>query len=107
MRNNTHRPFPDPLVPHGPNSSLSQAYAVNPPRHLAPTVGPAVVLARVKIRTGNLLGTGERVMSGLMQRSGSQHLLFDNTGRLRQAPSIPPIGFRIIFGTVDVLFAVA
>src|SRR3954470_986822 len=46
-------------------------------------------------------------MSGVMYRSGSQHLLLDNTGRLRYEPLIPPIGFRITFSTIDVLFAVA
>jgi hypothetical protein len=69
-------------------------------------MGPAVALAGVKIRTGNIITTGERVLSGLMLRSGSRHLIFDNTGRLRQGP-IPAIGYRISFGAVNVLFAVA
>ena len=84
---------------------MSQAYAVTPPRHLAPTVGPAVALAGVFIRTGNLLKTGERVLSGLMQRFGSQHLVFDNAGCFGQGP-MPAIGNHFTFGTFDVYVAI-
>src|SRR4051794_17213366 len=100
MHSPVHRPIPKPPAHNGPNSSLSLGMCCSPRRHLASTMGPVVALARVKIRTGNLLNTSQRVMSGVMYRSGSQHLLLDNTGHLLQAPSIPPIGFRITFGTI-------
>ena len=106
MRSLAHRSFPEPPAHNGPNSSLSQAYDVIPPRHLAPTVGPAVALAGVFIRTGNLLKTGERVLSGLMQRFGSQHQVFDNEGYFGQGP-MPAIGNHFTFGTFDVYVAIA
>src|SRR4051812_46231543 len=59
------------------------ASAVPPPRQLAPTVGPAAVLAGVVIRTGNFLNTGERVVSGLVQRLGLCDDVRDNAGSFR------------------------
>src|SRR3954462_5859491 len=59
------------------------AYAVPPPRQLAPTVGPAAVLAGVVIRTGNFVNTGERVVSGLVQRLGLCDYVRDNAGSFR------------------------
>src|SRR4051812_32502604 len=57
--------------------------AVPPPRQLAPTVGPAAVLAGVVIRTGNFINTGERVVSGLVQRFGLCDYVRDNAGSFR------------------------
>src|SRR3954470_9860625 len=59
------------------------ASAVPPPRQLAPTVGPAAVLAGVVIRTGNFINTGERVVSGLVQRFGLCDYVRDNAGSFR------------------------
>ena len=69
-------------------------------------MGPAVALAGVFIRTGNLLNTGERVLSGLMQRFDSQYLVFDNAGCFSQGP-MPAIGNHFTFGTFDVYVAIA
>src|SRR3954466_5416986 len=60
------------------------AFAVPPPRKLAPTVGPAVVLAGVKILTGNFVHTGERVVSGLVQRFDIWDYVSDNAGSFRR-----------------------
>ena len=46
---------------------------------MAPTVGLAA-LAGVKIRTGNFIGTGERIISGLVQRFGALDYVSDNVG---------------------------
>src|SRR3954463_5090238 len=59
------------------------ASAVPPPRQLAPTVGQAAVLAGVVIRTGNFINTGERVVSGLVQRFGLCDYVSDNAGSFR------------------------
>src|SRR3954466_12292871 len=59
------------------------ASAVPPPRQLVPTVGPAAVLAGVVIRTGNFVNTGERVVSGLVQRLGLCDYVRDNAGSFR------------------------
>ena len=59
------------------------ASAVPPPRQLAPTVGPAAVLAGVKIQTGNFIHTGERVVSGLVQRFDLCDYVSDNAGSFR------------------------
>src|SRR3954466_7882871 len=59
------------------------ASAVPPPRQLAPTMGPAVVLAGVMIRTGNFINTGERVVSGLVQRFGLCDYVSDNAGSFK------------------------
>src|SRR4051812_41684470 len=65
------------------------ASVVSPPRQLAPTVGPAAVLAGVKIRTGNFMHTGERVVSGLVQRFDIWDYVSDNASSFRsRAP--PP-----------------
>ena len=106
MRSFASHPLPEPPAHNGPNLSLSQAYVVTPPRHLAPTVGPAVVLAGVNIRMGNLLKTGERVLSGLMQRFGSLHFVFDNAGCFGQGPN-PSVGNLITFGQFDIYVAIA
>src|SRR3954465_5791562 len=57
--------------------------AVPPPRQLAPTVGPAAVLAGVMIRTGNFINTGERVVSGLVRRLDLCDYVSDNAGSFR------------------------
>ena len=69
-------------------------------------MGPAVALAGVIIRTGNLLKTGERVLSGLMQRFGSLHFVSDNAGCFGQGPN-PSVGNLITFGQFDVYVAIA
>src|SRR3954471_11992773 len=74
------------------------ASAVPPPRQLAPTMGPAPVLAGVKIRTGNFIHTGERVVSGLVQRFDLWDYVSDNAGSFRKkAP--PRNGVSINLGT--------
>src|SRR3954470_18881715 len=60
------------------------ASAVPPPRQLAPTVGPAAVLAGVKIRTGNFIHTGEHVVSGLVQRFDLCDYVSDDAGSFRR-----------------------
>ena len=65
-----------------------------------------MALAGVSIQTGNLLNTGERVLSGLMQRSGSQYLVFDNAGCFSQGP-MPAIGNHFTFGAFDIYVAIA
>src|SRR3954463_1471485 len=85
-------PSPDPQRTSGPYSSHPGASAVTPPRQLATTVGHGAALAGVFIRTGNLIGTGERVVSGLVQRLGALRFVSDNagcfgTGRFRAAAS--------------------
>src|SRR4051812_9673829 len=60
------------------------ASAVPPPRHLALTVGPAAVLDGVKVRTGNYIDTGERVVSGLVQRFDIWDYVSDNAGNFRR-----------------------
>ena len=64
------------------------ASAVPPPQQSAPTVGPTAVLAGVMIRTGNFIKTGERVVSGLVQRSGLCDYVSDNAGSLRRAGGV-------------------
>ena len=82
------------------------ASAVLPPRQLAPNVGPAVALAGVFIRTGNFLKSGERVLSGLMQRFGSLHFVHDNAGCFSQRPN-PRNGNLVTFGEFEVYVAIA
>src|SRR3954471_2499768 len=60
------------------------ASAVPPPRQLAPIVGPAAVLAGFKIQTGNFILTGERVVSGLVQRFDLWDYVSDNAGSFRR-----------------------
>src|SRR3954452_14434762 len=79
-------PSPDPQRSSGPNSSHPVASAVKPPRQFAPTVGPTAALAGVFIRTGNIIGTGERVVSGLVQRLGALRFVSDNAGCFRNHP---------------------
>src|SRR4051812_35627324 len=74
------------------------ASAVPPPRQLAPTVGPAAVLAGVVIRTGNFINTGERVVSGLVQRFGLCDYVRDNAGSFRGKPPPPRNGIFIGLG---------
>ena len=86
----------------GPNLSLPQASAVTPPRQLAPTVGPAATLAGVFIRTGNLLPSGERVFSGLVQRFGNLQFFADNAGCISSSGgSLPLNGCVIVFGDLE------
>ena len=82
------------------------ASAVLPPRQLAPTVGPPAALAGVFIRTGNFLTSGERVLSGVMQRSGSLHLVHDNAGCFSRGPN-PRNGNLIMFGDFEIYVAIA
>jgi hypothetical protein len=71
------------------------AYVVSPQRHLAPTVGKIDVLAGVFIWTGSVIASsGERVVSGLVQRLGSLSFISDNTGCLGGQPF--PRNCRII-----------
>src|SRR4051812_26748789 len=82
------------------------ASAVPPPRQLAPTVGPTAVLAGVKIRTGNFIHTGERVVSGLVQRFDIWDYISDHAGSFRRkAPSCNGIfinlGAHKVYVSVD------
>jgi hypothetical protein len=69
-------------------------------------VGPAAALAGVFIRTGNLLRSGERVLSGMFQRFGSLHFVDDNAGCFGQSPR-PQGGNVISFGEFEVFVAIA
>ena len=65
------------------------ASVVTTRRQLAPTVGPAVALVGVHIRTGSdIRASGERIVSGLVQRWGSLEFVSDNAGCFGNAP--PP-----------------
>jgi hypothetical protein len=90
---------------YGPNLSLPMASVVAPPRQLAPTVGPAVALVGVFIRTGNLIASsGERIFSGLVQRFGVLNFVSDNAGYFGTRPL--PRGSRFIsFGEHQVYVA--
>src|SRR3954447_14784063 len=90
-------PSPDPQRSSGPNSSHPVSSAVTPPRQLAPTVGQPAALTGVFIRTGNLIGTGERVVSGLVQRLGALRFVSDNAGCFGNRP-FPSKGQFITFG---------
>src|SRR4051812_30267460 len=98
-------PSPDPQRTSGPNSSHPVASAVTPPRQLAPTVGKAAALAGVFIRTGNLISTGERVVSGLVQRFGALRFVSDNAGCFGNWP-LPSGGRFIAFGDHDVYIGI-
>src|SRR3954471_23144546 len=83
------------------------ASAVPPPRQLAPTVGPAAVLAGVMIRTGNFINTGERIVSGLVRRLDLCDYISDNAGSFRG--KTPPrngvfisLGMHQVYVGVDV-----
>ena len=80
------------------------APAVTPPRQLAPTVGPAAVLAGVFIRTGSVLPSGKRVVCGLAQQFGSLCFVDDNTGCFGSRP-LPASGDIILFGSHQVYVA--
>src|SRR3954470_16630717 len=82
------------------------ASAVSPPRQLAPTLGPVAVLAGVKIRTGNFIHTGERVVSGLVQRFDLWDYVSDNAGSFRR--KAPPrngvfinLGMHMVYVGID------
>jgi len=73
---------------------------------LAPTVGPAAALAGVEIRTGSVIASsGERVVSGLVQRFGSLDFVSDNLGCFGSMP-FPRGGSFINFGAHQVYVAV-
>ena len=74
---------------------------------MAPTVGPAAVLARVMIRTGNFINTGERIVSGLVRRLDLCDYVSDNAGSFKGRA--PPrngvfinLGMHQIYVSVDV-----
>ena len=82
------------------------ASAVIPPRQLAPTVGPAAALAGVHIRTGNLLPSGERVVSGQMAYFGNLRFFVDNAGCVTNSGGALPLnGCIIVFGDFEVYVA--
>ena len=68
-----------------------------PPRQLAPTVGLAATPAGVFIRTGSFIASGERVVSGLVQRLGSLDFVSDNAGNFLNGP-FPRNGLFVNFG---------
>jgi hypothetical protein len=69
---------------------------------LAPTLGQIDALARVFIQTGSVIASsGERVVSGLVQRLGSLSFVTDNTGCLGGWP-FPKNGQFISFGCHEV-----
>ncbi|KAM0839317.1 hypothetical protein ACQ4PT_060393 [Festuca glaucescens] len=90
-------PPPDPLAYIGPNLSHPMASVCSPRRQLAPTVGPAAALAGVFIRTGSLIATGERVVSGLVQRLSALDYVSDNAGDFSTG-AFPRNGVFINFG---------
>ena len=71
---------------------------------MAPTVGLAA-LAGVKIRTGNFIGTGERIVSGLVQRFGALDYDSDNAGCFGTRP-LPRNGVFVKLGVHKVYVAV-
>ena len=71
----------------------------SPRRQLAPTVGPAAALAGVHIRAGLLTISGERVVSGLVQRLGSLDFVNDNAGCFANGGKFPKNGRIIEFGS--------
>ena len=82
------------------------ASAVIPPRQLAPTVGPAAALAGVHIRTGNLLPSGERVITGQMAYFGNLRFFVDNAGCVSNSGGTLPLnGCIIIFGDFEAYVA--
>ena len=74
------------------------ASAVTPPRQLAPTVGQAVALARVSIRTGSVTSSGVRVRSGLVCNYGGFTFISDNAGCFANKP-FPADGFLMTLGS--------
>jgi len=77
------------------------ASAVIPPRQLAPTVGLTAALAGVFIRTGSIIASGERVVSGLVHRFGSLNFIDDNAGCFGSRP-LSRNGCLVTFGTYEV-----
>lgn len=73
-------------------------------RQLAPTVGPAAALAGVTFRTGNFIGSGRRVLSGLIASIGSVSVIIDTAGCFGSKP-LPTDGCLIRFGALDVYVA--
>ena len=71
----------------------------SPRRQLAPTVGPAAALAGVHIRAGLLTISGERVVSGLVQRLGSLDFVNDNAGCFANGGKFPKNGRIMEFGS--------
>ena len=64
---------------------------------MAPNVGPEAALAGVFIRTGNVIASGECVVSGLVQRLGSLSIVSNNAGCFGSRP-LPVGGSFIDFG---------
>jgi hypothetical protein len=65
------------------------ASVCSPRRQLAPTVAPAAAPAGIHIRTGFITTSGERVVSGLVQRLGSLDFVSDNAGNFgKQARTV-------------------
>jgi hypothetical protein len=65
-------------------------------------MGQIDVLARVFIRTGSVIASsGERMVSGLVQRLGSLSFISDNTGCLDGRP-FPRNGRIMTFGSHEV-----
>ena len=75
------------------------ASVVPPRRQLAPTVGPAAALAGVHIRAGILTISGERVVSGLVQRLGSLDFVNNNAGCFVNGGKFPKNGRIVEFGS--------
>ena len=75
------------------------ASVCSPRRQLAPTVGPAAALAGVHIRAGLLTVSGERVVSGLVQRLGSLDFINDNAGCFANGGKFPKNGRIMEFGS--------
>ena len=73
------------------------ASAVIPPRQLAPTVGQVEALAGVLIRTGSVIHSDTRVLSGLVVKFGEMEFVSDNAGCFRGRP-FPANGCVIEFG---------
>ena len=95
-------PYPTSLNTHREDPSMAYSSAI--PRQLAPTVGLAA-LAGVNIRTGNLIGTGERVISGLVQRFGVLDFVSNNAGCFGTRP-LPRNGLFVKLGAHKVYVAV-
>ena len=64
-----------------------------------------MALAGVFIRTGNFLRSGERVLSGMMQRFNSLHFVHHNAGCFSQGPN-PRNGNLITLNDFEVYVAI-
>src|SRR4051794_35383064 len=89
-------------VHHAPNSSLPQASAVITPRQLAPTVGHAAALAGISIWMGNVLPSGERIVSGLMQRLGNLFVVNNTGGVTKSGVLLPLNGGTMFLGDIEI-----